>query len=138
MQTVCFHTTDAVTTSFTTLKKFLCPGDKKQSTILHTHGGDESAFLAQCKLNSIDLQHQDEDNLTSLCDARAKVTGEKCQKNKNAIEHWVHDGFICVLNPDVDQVVSLQNSTAIRMCVADAMAILTLAENGSGRGKEMP
>ena len=138
MQTVCFHTTDAVQKSFTTLKNFLCPNDKQQSTTLHVHRGEENAFLAQHKLNSTNLQHQNEDNLTSLCDACAKVTGKKCQKNKNAIKCWVCNGFIGVLNPAFDRVVSLQNSTAMHMCIADTVAILTLAENRPGGGKEMP
>ena len=105
---------------------------------LHTCDRDEHTFLAKCDLNSKNLQCQDDDNSMSSCEECTKVTGEQCQKNKHAINHWVHDGFIDILNPDVDRVASLQNSTAIHVCVADAMAMLTLAEEKPGGGQEMP
>ena len=123
--------------SFATLKEFLCPNDNQQITTLCTHGGEEITFLAQCELNTINLQHQDENTLTSLCEACANVTGTKCQKNKEAIKHWTHDGFTGLLNPAFNRLESLQNSTVVRMCVADAVAILSLAENSSTTGKRL-
>ena len=140
IQTICFQTAEDVHKSFMTLKEFLCPKDSKQITTLHTHGGDENEFLSHCKLSAINLQHQDEDTLKSLCGACANVMGTKCQKNKEAIEHWIHDEFTSLPHPAFNQLGSLQNSTVVHMCVANVVAILTLAENSltTSKRSQMP
>jgi len=109
-------------------------------TTLHACGGDENKFLSQCKLSAINLQHQDEGTLKYSCDAHANLMGTKCQKNKEAIKCWIHDGFTSLLNPAFNRSESLQNSTVVRMCVANVVAILTLAENSltTSKRSQMP
>ena len=131
-----FQTKEAVKEAFTSLQAFLCPGNVDQVTPLCTHGGEESTFLAQCGLSSKNLQDQDEDDSMSLCEACLRITSQHCRKNKQAINCWTHDGFIDILNKNFDRLASLQNSTAIRICVADAMATLRLAEAEQGSGQE--
>ena len=130
------QTEEAVEEAFTSLKAFLCPGNADQTMQLHNCGGEESNFLAHCGLSSKNLQDQDKDALMSLCDAHSRTTSQNCEKNKQAINCWMHNGFIDVLNNSFDRLASLQNSTAIWICVADAMAILRLAEAEQGSRQE--
>ena len=130
-----FHTMDAVQTSFATLKEFLCPNGNQQMTTLCTHGSNEHNFLAKCNLQATNLQHQEENALKSLCSECTCITGRSCQKNTDAVKHWIHNGFFHLLNPVANWLESLQNSTVARMCVANAVAILTLTENSSTTGK---
>ena len=130
------QTEEAVDEAFTSLKAFLRPGNADQTMQLHTCGGEESNFLANYGISSKNLQDQDEDTLLSLCDACSRTTNQHCRKNKQAINYWIHDGFIDVLNKSFDRLASLQNSTAIRICAADAMAVLRLAEAEQGSGQD--
>ena len=130
------QTEEAVEEAFTSLKAFLRPGNTDQTMQLCTCGGEESNFLAHYGISSKNLQDQDEDNLTSLCEAHSRATSKQCCKNKQAINCWTCDGFIDILNKNFDRLASLQNSTAIRICAADAMAILQLAEAEQGGGQE--